>query len=120
MGGTIRRFEDLKVWQEAMGIVREVYSCLKTCKDFGLRNHIQPSAVSIPSNIAEGFERGTNKEFIRYLLIAKGSCGELRTQLYLVRDLGYIDMGEGIELLERARILSSMIYRLAAVRKERF
>jgi len=120
MSNRIQRFEDLNIWQEGMTLVREVYTCLKSCRDFGLRDQTQRSAVSIPSNIAEGFERGSNKEFIRYLLIAKGSCGELRTQLYLIRDLGCLDKNQSIGVLERATRLSSMIYKLAAVRKERF
>jgi four helix bundle protein len=79
MGDKIQPFEDLAVWKESMQLATEVYSLLINCKDYGLKDQIQRAAVSIPSNIAEGFERQSNKEFIHYLFIAKGSCGELHT-----------------------------------------
>ena len=90
MESSIKKFEDLIVWQEAMLLVEMIYSNMKNCKDFGLRDQMQRSSVSVPSNIAEGFERKTNKEFIQYLFIAKGSCGELRTQIYLAVKVGII------------------------------
>lgn len=91
---TIERFEDIQAWQEARGLVKEVYrnsSRGEFARDFGLRDQIQRAAVSVMSNIAEGFERGSNKEFIQFLYIAKGSVGEVRSQLYAALDLGYID-----------------------------
>ena len=83
---TIKYFEDLEVWQEARQLTRQVYRLTnnsKFSKDFGLSNQIQRAAVSIMSNVAEGFERGGNQEFIQFLYIAKGSCGEVRSQLYV-------------------------------------
>ena len=87
------RFEDIEAWQKARELTREIYRVTKQgafAKDFGLRDQIRRAAVSIMSNIAEGFERGSNKEFIQFLFIAKGSAGEVRSQLYIAFDLGYI------------------------------
>ncbi len=115
---TIKSFEDLEIWKESMQIVFPIYSLLKECKDFGFRDQIQRSAVSIPSNIAEGFERQTNKEFIQFLYIAKGSCGELRTQIYLAIKLNYIEKQEGKNLIEQTKKLSSKISKLISYRKD--
>lgn len=90
----IEQFEDMEVWQQARSITRAIYASSRYgefARDFGLRDQIQRAAVSIMSNIAEGFERGSNKEFIQYLFIAKGSAGEVRSQLYVAFDLGYIE-----------------------------
>jgi four helix bundle protein len=89
-----KRFEEIEVWKLSRNIVNEIYIITDTqsfSKDFGLKDQIRRSAVSIPSNIAEGYERKSNTEFIRFLYIAKGSAGELRTQLYLAKDLDYIN-----------------------------
>ena len=86
----IQKFEDLNVWKESVKLSVKIYKSLKNCKDFGLRDQLQRSAVSIPSNIAEGFDRKGNKEFIQFLYIAKGSCSELRTQLYIAVEVGII------------------------------
>jgi len=109
-------FEDLKIWQEGMRISLTIYKLLKDCKDFSLRDQMQRAAVSIPSNIAEGFERQTNKEYLRFLFIAKGSCGELRTQLYLAKELNYINNEDFKDLIERCKLLSSQIQSLIKVR----
>lgn len=93
----IERFEDLEVWQLARRLVKSIYkltSDSKFSKDFSLVNQIQRSAISIMSNIAEGFERKSKKEFIQFLYTAKGSCGELRSQLYIALDLSYINKKE--------------------------
>ena len=93
----IERFEDLEVWRLSRELVESIYklsSGAKFAKDFGLANQIQRSAVSIMSNIAEGFERKSKKEFINFPYIAKGSCGELRSQLYIALDLIYINKDE--------------------------
>ncbi|MGD0339583.1 MAG: four helix bundle protein [Bacteroidota bacterium] len=90
---TVHRFEELRIWQEARQLVREIYSMTGTKpfeKDYGLKNQIQRAAVSVMSNISEGFERGSNKEFVQYLFQSKSSCGEVRSQLYIALDLGYI------------------------------
>jgi four helix bundle protein len=110
-------FEDLLIWQEGIKLCIEVYTSLKDCRDFGFKDQIQRSSVSVPSNIAEGFERQTDKEFVQYLYIAKGSCGELRTQLYLATELGYLERQKGTELIQKAKKLSSMLQNLIKVRK---
>ena len=100
-----------------MSLSIEIYKLFKNCKDFGFRDQIQRSSISVPSNIAEGFERQSDKEFIRSLYIAKGSNGELRTQLYLAMELGYIEKETAMEKIENARQISSRIYRLIKVRR---
>ena len=86
----IEKFEDLKVWQEGIKLTVDIYNELKDCRDFGLRDQMQKASVSIPSNIAEGYDRHSNKEYIHFLYIAKGSCSELRTQLYIALKTGTI------------------------------
>jgi four helix bundle protein len=91
---TVQQFEDLHVWQEARNLVREIYLAAKGTgfrKDFSLRDQITRASTSTMSNIAEGFERGSRKEFIQFLNIAKGSNGEVRSQLYVALDQQYID-----------------------------
>lgn len=84
MSVKIEKFEDLLIWKNAMDLCVNIYELAKSIKDFSLKDQIQRAAVSVPSNIAEGFDRGTNKEFIRFLYIAKGSCSEVRTQLIIM------------------------------------
>lgn len=94
---TYNSFEDLPVWKEAKELAVLIYRLTakgKTSKDFVLKDQIQRSVISISSNIAEGFERGTKQEFIQYLYIARGSCGELRSQIYIAKDIGYLDNKE--------------------------
>ena len=90
---TVLRFEDLDVWKEARSLVKAVYLFTRTgavARDFGVRDQLQRAAVSVMSNIAEGFERGTNKESVQFLHIAKGSAGEVRSLLYAACDIGYL------------------------------
>ena len=90
---TINSFKEIKVWQKAHLISLEIYKLTNTtelAKDFGLKDQMRRCSVSVSSNIAEGYERGGKKEFIRYLVIAKASNTELRSQLLLSRDLNYI------------------------------
>ncbi len=116
----IKSFEDLEIWKEGMRLTTDIYNLLKNCKDYGLKDQVQRSAVSISSNIAEGFERQTNKEFIQFLYIAKGSAGELRTQLYLLTELKLIEKSKAFELIDQVRRISSMIFKLIKVRKSDF
>ena len=89
---TVQRFEDLICWQKSRVLVSAVYKSLRDCRDYGFRDQIQRAAVSVMSNIAEGFERGTQQEFFNYLFIAKGSAGEVRSQLYGALDVGYLNL----------------------------
>lgn len=118
--GKIEKFEDLKVWKDSIRLATDVYRQFKTLHDFGYRDQIQRAAVSIPSNIAEGYERQSNKEFIQFLFIAKGSCGELRTQVYLGIELEYLDKEKGKLLLQQTREISAMLYGLIKTRKQNF
>ncbi len=89
-----KKFEDLEIWQDARILVSKIYkttSKTKFSKDYGLKDQIQRAAVSIMNNIAEGFEREGNAEFIRFLSISKGSAGEVRSLLYVAKDLGFIN-----------------------------
>jgi len=106
---TVQCFEDLQVWKDARQLVKLVYAIAgqgRFTKDFSLRNQIERAAVSVMSNIAEGFERGSKKEFVQFLNIAKGSNGELRSQLYVALDQNYIDQSTFTGLCESARSLS--------------
>ena len=92
--GKIEKFEDLIAWQKARELAKNIYKVTKLgelSRDFGLKDQIRRSSVSIMSNIAEGFERGGRSEFHQFLVIAKGSCAELRSQLYVALDADYID-----------------------------
>ncbi|HRY62877.1 MAG TPA: four helix bundle protein [Candidatus Paceibacterota bacterium] len=89
---TVRKFEDLLCWNKARELSREVYKAFRNINDRGLKDQIERAAVSVMSNIAEGFERGTKQEFLNYLFIAKGSAGEVRSQLYVALDVGYLNI----------------------------
>ncbi len=87
----IERFEEIISWQKSKELTLLIYSGFKNCKDFSFKNQIERASISIMNNIAEGFERQTNKEFKNFLYIAKGSCGEVRSMLGIAIDLNYID-----------------------------
>ena len=110
-------FESLEVWKRSSRLAVTTYQTLKDCRDYGLKDQMTRAAVSIPSNIAEGYERGTNKEFIRYLNIAKGSAGELRTQLYIAKEIGIITKEAMAELVEETMGIAGMLRALANTRK---
>ena len=110
---TIKRFEEIIAWQEARRLAAKIYSlCRKEAlsKDFGMRDQIQRAAVSVGSNIAEGFERSGNKELANFLWIAKGSSGEVASQLYTILDAGYINQEEFDDAYACARKCSYLIY----------
>ena len=110
---TIKRFEEILVWQEAKRLAVMVYAATSKgifAKDFGLKDQIQRAAVSVSSNIAEGFSRSGNKEFANFLWIAKGSAGEVTSQLYTILDAGYIDQDEFQDAYDCARKCSYLIF----------
>lgn len=101
----IQKFEDLKVWQDARVFVNEIYRLTSNDKfrmDFGFKDQIQRASVSIMNNIAEGFERDNNKEFIKFLIYSKSSAGEVRSLIYLAFDLKYISHEEFIKIIEHS------------------
>jgi len=110
-------FEDLDIWKEGMRLSVSIYKLMKNCNDFGFKDQIQRASVSIPSNISEGFERQTNKEFIQFLYIAKGSCGEFRTQIYLAKELEYLNQEDYKKMLEQSKLLSAKIQNFIKARK---
>ncbi len=111
----VKIFEDVEIWKDARRLTQAVYRLTITerfSKDFGLRDQIRRAAVSIMSNIAEGYERGGNQEFTQFLYVAKGSCGEVRSQLYVALDQGYAEQKQTDELMKSFKRLSSMISNL--------
>ena len=106
-------FEDLKIWQEARELSKEIYVISRLpefSKDYRFVGQITSAAGSIMDNIAEGFERDGNKEFLQFLSIAKGSCGELRSQLYRAYDAGYINEEKFETLVNNIKLLSASIF----------
>ena len=101
MSKNIEKFEDFEVWKEGINLCFDIYRNLKECKDFSLKDQIQRAAVSIPSNIAEGAGRRTNKDFIRFLDIAKGSINEVQYFLHLASRLDYLSLKDA-ELVVKA------------------
>jgi len=117
----IARFEDIEAWKKGRELRRAIYNCSRNGafgKDFGLRDQIRRSAVSVTSNIAEGFERGGNKEFIQFLANSKGSCGELRDQLYAALDEQYIAAVQFETLCNQAVEISRLISGLMSYLKQ--
>jgi four helix bundle protein len=106
-------FEETKIWQESRKLVNSIYLAIQSStafsQDYALGNQIKRAAISIPSNIAEGFERSTNKELIHFLFIANGSAGEVRTQLWLASDLNYLNKKELDTLIDKVKTISKMI-----------
>ena len=109
----ILRFEDIISWQKAKVLTIEVYKTFKDTKDFGFKSQIERAAVSVMNNIAEGFDRRSNKEFRQFLYISKGSCAEVRSMLYLAKDLNKMDEKKFTELydltIEISKLLSGLI-----------
>jgi four helix bundle protein len=107
-----RTFEEIEVWQRGRELVKQVYGASRTgefFRDFGLRDQIRRAGVSIMANIAEGFERGSRKQFLQYLVIAKASAAEVRCHLYVALDQGYINTEQAASLFDRVTEVSKMI-----------
>ncbi len=116
-GQAARRFEDLHIYQRARELTNSVYAHTRSgafAKDYGLSDQIRRASVSIMSNVAEGFERGATAEFIQFLYIAKGSCGEVRAQLQIARDQAYITAETHASLVALTRTISGMISKFIA------
>ncbi|REJ77310.1 MAG: four helix bundle protein [Acidobacteria bacterium] len=119
----VEKFEDLVAWQRSRDLTKRVYELSRKGafgQDYGLRNQIQRAAVSIMSNLAEGFERGKNTEFHQFVSVAKGSCAEVRCQLYIALDAGYLSHFEFRQLKSDAEELGRILGGLRrAIQKKR-
>jgi four helix bundle protein len=119
---TARRFEELVAWQKSRELARAIYSASRQGdfrRDFGLCSQIQRAAVSVMSNIAEGFERGRPTEFHQFLSTAKASCAELRSQLYVAFDIGYLVEAHFVRLLAQAEEVGRIVGALRAAVERR-
>ena len=105
----IQSFEDIEAWQYAKKLTLGIYAEFKNSKDYSFRDQIQRASVSIMNNIAEGFERQSNKDFRKFLYISKGSCGEVRSMLRLAIELGYIESQRAANLIMLATRISRML-----------
>ena len=105
-------FEKLEVWRRSKDLAVQLCRSLKGCRDYALREQAQRAAVSIPSNIAEGMERNTKPEYRNFLGVAKGSAGELRTQLSILAELGYLPLENFHTMHEEAQRISKMLHGL--------
>ena len=101
--------EGLDVWRRSRFMAVQIFKLFANCRDYGFKDQVTRAAVSIPSNIAEGFERNSTKEFINYLRIARGSCAELRTQLYIGEEINYIEFQAAKSLQQEALEISKML-----------
>ena len=116
----VTRFEDLDAWQKTRELAGAIYRQSESGRfgnDFGLRDQIRRAAVSVMSNIAEGFEGGGDQEFVQFLATAKGSCGELRAQLYIATDQRYLSEDEFAALYNAATEVSKLIAGLMCLRE---
>jgi four helix bundle protein len=112
-------FQKLHVWQSAKELAVKIYKLTSETtfsKDFGLKDQIQRSAVSIPSNIAEGDELETDKQSVRHFYIAKGSTAELMTQLMIAEEIGYIEKSDSDQLINQCKIISVMLMKIIQAR----
>lgn len=109
----IQKFEEIVAWEKSRELNVLIYKIFSNCKDFSFKNQIERASVSVMNNIAEGFERQTNKEFKNFLYISKGSCGEVRSMIYLALDLNYINKKNFDDIFEKcvevSKILSGFI-----------
>ena len=111
----IKNFQDLRIWQKGIEVVKDIYILTKQLPReelYGLTSQMRRSAVSIPSNIAEGFRRYHNKEYKQFLYIALGSCAELETQIIIANELDYINNTDKTEVIEKIKYICRMINKL--------
>lgn len=117
----IEKFEDIIAWQKARELTKGVYKCTRTgefARDYGLKDQIQRASVSAMANVAEGFERGGDKEFIQFLSTSKGSCGEVKSHLYVALDQGYIATPAFDQLYGQASEVSRLLSGFMAYLRE--
>ncbi len=113
--GKVKRFEDLEAWKKARELTDAIHGISSQGpfkKNYVLRDQIRRASISVMANVSEGFERDGDKEFIQFLAMAKGSCGEVRSHLYVALDQGYITQGEFDEISEKSEKTSKIIYGL--------
>jgi four helix bundle protein len=118
----VERFEDLRVWRRGIELVKQVYLLTKEgefLRDFGLRDQLRRATVSIPTNIAEGYERASRKEYTQFLNIAKGSAGEVRSLLRVAIEIGYINESQYNNLYNQVLDLSRMLATQIQVLRQR-
>ena len=108
----VASFEDLDVWKKSCRLSVKLYNLLRDCRDYGLKDQMLRSSVSIPSNISEGTERNSIPDFGRFLNIAKGSAAELRTQVYIAREVNIISHSNATELIQELKSISKMLQAL--------
>lgn len=111
------KFEQLDVWKRAARLSCNIYKLMANCKDYGFKDQITRASLSIASNIAEGEERESSKESARFLYFAKGSSGELLTQLYIGAEIGYIEKEKSITLVKETKEIAAMLASLIKRRK---
>lgn len=112
------RFEDLDVWKRASRLSAEIFKFTRKLKDLVFRDQLCKAALSIPSNIAEGFERESAKECVNFLSYAKGSSGELRTQIYIGIEISYIPKEQGADWVKETKEISSMLNGLIRTKRK--
>ena len=105
-------FEKLDVWKRSCKVAVRMYEVLRDCRDYGLKDQMTRAAVSIASNIAEGAERNSIKEYVHFLHIAKGSAAELRTQVYIAKRIDVVDKDLEQELIEELKVISKQLHAL--------
>jgi four helix bundle protein len=114
-----RSFEDLEVWKQSCRLAVRIYRELNDCRDYGLKDQMTRAAVSIPSNIAEGAERDSTSEYIRFIHIAKGSAAELRTQIYIAGEIGILPGPKVKELATTLKQISATLQSITRTLKQR-
>lgn len=110
----VESFEDLRVWQAGIQLAKQIYIISREgelSRDFGLRDQLRRAAVSIPTNIAEGFERRSRKEYVNFLNIAKGSAGEVRSLLRVALEIGYLNESSYSQLSQQVVVISKMLFK---------
>ena len=112
-------FEELDVWKKSCRLAIRIYGLLRDCRDFGMKDQMLRASVSIPSNIAEGSERNSARDFQRFVKIANGSAAQLRTQVYIAREVKLLSVPDAQELIQELKSISKMLQRLHISLKNR-